>query len=68
MVARKSFPDERHQIGNAKTRKSGKMTREKKRAEHHAENAEPSADQNEAELQQPERRFRTKSSVRRSGC
>ena len=30
MVARKSFPDERHQIGNAKTRKPGEMTREKK--------------------------------------
>ena len=31
------------------------MTCEKKRAEHHAENAEPSAEQNEAEFQQPER-------------
>ena len=29
MVARKSFPDERHQIGNAKTRTPGEMTREK---------------------------------------
>ena len=56
MVARKSFPDKRHQIGNTKTHKPGEMTCEKKRAERHAENAEPSAEQNEAKFQQPERR------------
>ena len=31
--------------------KTGEMTREKKCAEHHAENAEPSAEQNETEFQ-----------------